>query len=275
LLSLFLGTAILYSKPANKGDYGSTPNDASVKVATENKPTSINAYKNEISRSEVIKVNNNNSEIDLHARLIEDKSGQVSLNLEYKVNGKPVSKKIDTSGLAEIRNIFRFRERNKNGYRLNNMILNEKMNKLYFSIEGKKDKNYTKTSVYSYGLVSSKIDKIICDSGEFSKFEISPDGKYNAFSYLNCPQNLNRNKKNIVIVVKCSDNKIILNSGSDIKQQDNNSGIYVYSYDFVKWNNNHICELIQRTKAKDNLQQTTEQTVYYDVTTNTLSNEIN
>lgn len=269
LLSLLIGGAIMLSKPTEKSKYNikTTVNKNSNAVVTEDDQESVNAYKNEISKSEIINVFNNVSDIDLHANLIEDKSGQVSLNLVYKLNGKLVEKKLDTSNLSEIRNIFRFREQQGKGYQLNNMILNDKMNKLYFCVEGKKNKNYAYTSIYSYSLDDLKIERLIYDLGKFNKFYISPDKKYNAFSYEVCPQNVSSNEKSIVVVIRCSDNKIVLNSNKDkIGIQDGiNNNFYVYSYDFIKWKNNNTCELRQSINSKDESQQETKQTILVNI----------
>jgi len=277
LLSLLISGAILLSKPEDKSKYNSRTieNEESRVVVADNSQESVNAYKNEISKNETINVINNGAGINLHANLIEDKSGHVTLCLVYKLNGKLIAKNINTSNVSEIRNIFRFREVYGSGYRLDNMILNQKMNTLYFSVEGKKDKKYTHTAVYSYNLKSLKVEKVFKDLGNFSEFSISPDGKYNAFSYVSCPQNISGNEKNIVVIIHCSDNKLMLNSNEDIltKQYDK-SNLYVYSYDFIKWQNNNVCELRQRIKAKDGSQKVKEQTVIYNVISNKLSEEM-
>ncbi|MHB8066230.1 MAG: hypothetical protein ACYDG2_27030 [Ruminiclostridium sp.] len=288
MLSLLVSGAILLSKPAEKGGNNSKTTDnekSNTAVVADNSRESVSAYKNEIAKNEIIKVSNNEADINLHANLIEDNSGQVSLCLTYNLNGKRIKKNIDTSNVAEIRNIFRFREVYGNGYRIDNMILNEKMNKLYFCVKGRKDKKYTHTSIYSYNLENSKIEKIIYALGDFSKFSFSPDGKYNAFSYLGSPQNTNYNEKTMVVIIRCSDNKLVLNSNEDTleklykisdehvysngdileKQYDISNELYVYSYNFIKWKNNNICELSQRIKAKDDSIKVKEQTVYYNV----------
>jgi hypothetical protein len=278
LLSLLIGGAILLSKPVEKSKYnkGTIEIKKSNDIVSDNSQESVNAYKNEILKNETIKVFNNEADINLHANLVEDKSGQVLLCLSYKSNGKVINKNIGTSNVSEIRNIFRFREVNANGYRLNNMILNKKMNKLYFCVEGKKDKKYTHTSIYSYSLKNSKIEKVFYGFGNFSQLSLSPDGKYYVFSYLWSPQNIIRNEKNIVIITRCSDNKPILNSNEDIitKQNANSNDLYVYSYDFIKWQNNSICELRQRIKAKDDSQKVKEHTVFYNVKLNKIVNMI-
>jgi hypothetical protein len=295
LLSLLISGAILLSKPVEKNKYNieNIDNKKSKAVVAENSQESINAYKNEISKNETINVFNNHADIDLHANLREDKSGQVSLCLAYKLNGKLFTKNINTSKVSEIRNIFRFREVYGSGYRLDNMTLNEKMKKLYFCVRGRKDKKYTHTAVYSYDLKNSKIEKIIYNIGEFSKFSFSPNGKYNAFSYISYPQNISRNEKSIVVIMNCLDNKFILNSNKDMVQKlyeesddlyynnDNlveneyqkPNDLFIYSYDFIKWRNNNICELRQRIKAKDGSIKEKEQALFYNVITNEISDE--
>lgn len=269
LLSLLIGGAILLSKPADKSRYNNETivDEKSNTVIAGNIKKSVNENKKEISKNESIKVINNAADTDLHVNLVEDMSGQVSLNLSYKLSGKLVTKKIDTLKVSEIRNIFKFRELYGNGYRVNNVILNKKMNKVYFSVEGKQDKRNTHTTIYCYDLKNSKIDKLFYDLGTFSKFSVSPDGKYSVFSYISCPQNIYRNEKNIVVIIRCSDNKPMLNSNEDFfgKQDDKSNNLYVYSYHFIKWQKNSICELRQSIKAKDNSQKEQEQTIFYNI----------
>jgi len=278
LLSILIGSAILISKPVDKSRYDSkaTDNQKWSTVVADNSQESVKANKNDVSKSETISVFHNGSDIDIHANLVENKNGQVSLNLVYKANGKLITKNIDTSNVTEIRNIFRFREKYGSGYRLNNMILNKKMNKLYFCVEGKKDKNYIHTTIYSYGLQNSKIEKIYYDIGAFSDFSISPDGKYNAFSYVGSPQNIIHNERNIAVIIRCLDNKLVLNSNVDIirKQYGNINDIYIYSYSFIKWRSDSICELSEKIKSKDGSQKVKVETVYYNVISNQISDKI-
>ncbi len=265
LLSLLIGGGILFSKTSDKR------RDASISINNVKNNTVIDVNErestSEYSKNESINVFNNSADIDLHANLVEDKSGQVSLYLTYKINGKIMTKKIDTSSISEIRNIFRFREQQGKGYRINNIILNEDMDKLYFSVEGKKEKGYTQTTVYSYELNNSKTKKIIYELGLFSKFSVSPDGKYTAFSYLSCPQNIANNERSIVVIVRCSDDKIVLNSNEDMigKYEWKSSDMYIYSYSFNKWHDKNICELSQSIKAKDNSENIIKQRIYYNI----------
>lgn len=268
LLSIIVGSAILISKPGDKSrPYREAIDNNKGNTVTDNSTESMNPYSNEISKNETINVFNNGSNIDLRANLLENKNGQVSLSLTYQSNGKLIIKNIGTSNVAEIRSIFRFRDKYGSGYRLNNMILNEKMNKLYFSVEGKKDNIYTRTTIYSYGLNDSKIEKIYYDLGVFSDFNISPDGKYAAFSYLSNPQNIVQNEKNIVVILRCSDNKLVLNSNKDMIQEQigNINDLYTYNYGFIKWKSNSICELSQKIKSKDGSLEVKEEKVYYNV----------
>lgn len=278
LLSIFIGGAILYSMPINKIKYGSRDikDDSINNIITKNKQLSVNAYKNELLKSEAIIVRNNNADINLHANLVEDKSGQVSLQLEYKEKGKLITKAIDTADITEIRNIFRFRDKYGNGYKLNNMVLNQKNNKLYFYIEGKQDRKYTHTTIYSYDFKNTQTEKVFYDLGSFNDFSVSPNEMNSAFSYLSCPQDISNNERRTIVIMRCSDNKLLLNSCEDIriKQYESANDIFVYSYDFIKWCNNNICELRQKIKAKDNSQEIKERTIFYDVISNTLSDQV-
>ncbi len=266
LLSLLISGAILLSKPTKENMYRATSNrNININtVLTYPDRKSISSYNNYKLRNEAIKIQFNSSDIDLHAYLVEDMSGQVSINLNYKIDGKYITKKIEASSVAEIRNMFRFREQQGKGYRLSNMILNKDMYKVYFLVERKKEQKYTQTSIYSYDLVNSKIERITYDLGAFSKFSLSPDGKYNAISYEVCPQNISGNEKSVVVIIRCSDNKIILNSNEGIIDSLQNN-FYVYGYNFVKWKNNDICELSQEIKAKDEINNVEKQTILYKI----------
>lgn len=276
LLSLLISGAILVSKPTDKSKYRAASNDAMSTITTYDKEKeSADVYKNCISRYEEIMVLNNSDDIDLHANLVEDTSGQVSINLNYKIDEKYVNKKIYASSVSEIRNMFKLREQEGEGYRVNNLVLNQKMNKIYFQVERRKDKKYSHTAIYSYNLKNNKIEKVIYDLGAFTKFSISPDGKYNAISYEVCPQNLAGNEKTILLIIRCSDNKIVLNSNEDLFENKlNKSNFYIYSYDFMKWKNNNIFEMNQKIKAKDNLESVKNNILYYDLNNNTFSKKV-
>ncbi|QNU65645.1 hypothetical protein EHE19_012005 [Ruminiclostridium herbifermentans] len=267
LLSLLISSAILISKPAEKNIYkaASNRNISTIHTYPDN-PNKIRTSANDNSkfRNEAITVFFNTSDIDLQAYLVEDISGQVSINLNYKMDGKYIAKRIEASSVAEIRNMFRFREQQGEGYRLNNMILNKDMNKVYFFVERKKEQKYTQTSIYSYDLVNSKIERITYDLGAFSNFSLSPDGRYNAFTYEVCPQNISGNEKSIVVIIRCSDNKIIFNS-NDVINDNSQNNFYIYGYNFIKWKNNDICELSQEIRAKYQLKNVEKQTVLYKI----------
>ena len=284
LLSLLIGSAILLSKPVDKNREikNSINVDKSNISDKDNSDQDINAYKNEIFDSndlvkkEAINVFNNGTDLDLHANLVENKNGQVSLNLAYKLKGKLITKNIDATNITEIRNIFRFREKYGSGYKLKNMLLNRKKDMIYFLVEGKQREKYTQTSIYSYNLKNSKIEKIFYDLGVFSEFSVSPDGKYNAFSYLNCPQNITRNEKSIVVIIRCADNKLVLNSREDItkKQFNKNNDLFVYSFRFIKWRSNSICQLSKIITTKDGSQKEREQSLFYNVSLNKMSEKV-
>ncbi|PYG88575.1 hypothetical protein LY28_01426 [Ruminiclostridium sufflavum DSM 19573] len=261
LLSLVISGAILLSKPSEKnraagniGNIGASYIKNSLYISRELK-------------KEEIEVVNNSPDIDLHAYLAEDKYGRVSLNLTYSLSGRRIIKKIDKSSLPEIRNMFSFRELSGEGYRLYSMILNKNMKKLYFYAERKKDKKYTHTTVYSYNMENSQIEKIIYGYGEFSKFFISPEGEYNAFSYKVCPLNISGNEKTVTIIISCSNDKIVFNSDADsVRKPIGTTGnFYVYSYDFIGWRLNSICELNQQIRAKDNQRNMIKSTVKYNL----------
>lgn len=264
LLSLLISGAILLSKPTEKNMYKAASNRNISTVLTYPDKKRTSALDNYKLRNEAIKVLFNSSDVDLHAYLVEDISGQVSINLNYKLDGKNVAKRIEAASVTEIRNMFRFREQQGKGYRLNNMILNKNMNKVYFFVERKKEQKYTQTSIYSYDLVNSKIERVTYDLGAFSKFTLSPDGRYTVVSYEACPQNICGNEKSIVVIIRCSDNKIILNSDEDILYNSQNN-FYVYGYNFVKWKNNDICELSQEIRAKDDIKNVEKRTIYYNI----------
>lgn len=286
LLSLLIGSAILFSKPGAKIR---TINNT-IDIGKSNMPSAddsdqaldINAYKGDLTgpadlvRQEEIDIFNNESRLDLHASLTENENGQVTLNLAYKLDGKLITKSIDASNVVEIRNIFRFRDKYGGGYKINNMLLDDKKDRLYFCVEGKQEKKYFHTTIYSYDLKNSRIDKLYYDIGVFGDFFISPDGKYNAFTYLSCPQNISYNEKNSVVIIRCSDNKLILDTG--LEQGDklrNKSGdLFVYSYDFIKWNSGSLCELREKIKAKDGSQMTQERKLYYNTASGKLSEKM-
>lgn len=274
LISLLLGSTILLSKPSDKRECvkfaGVVNNINTISNAADNDRNSLSLkeYENNILKKEVVEVLNNSRAISLQAYIIEDVRGQVSLNLKYRENGKNISKIVDTSELPEMRNMFRFRQQNGKGFRVGNMFFNPKKKKLYFCIEGKKKEKYMHTAVYSYDLNSSKAENIIRYLGNFRAFNISPDGKYVEFSYVSCPQEIVRNERSTVVILRCSDNQLVLNSDEDVIGDK----LYIYSCDFLKWQNNKICELRQLVKAKDGAQEVRNRTMYFDVNTSAFIN---
>jgi hypothetical protein len=264
-ISLLLGSTILFSKPSDKREYVKFADDNrnTISYVAINGSNSMNGYGNSILKKEAVEVSNNSSDICLQANVIEDMSGQVSLNLKYRENGKDISKIIYTSELPEIRNMFRFRAKDGNGFKVGNMFYNKYGKKLYFCIEGRKKKKYTYTAVYSYEMKSSKAENVIHYLGNFGSFHISPDGRYIEFSYVSCPQEILRNEKSTVVILRCSDNRQVLNSDNDDK--GNKSGIY--SYAFLGWKNNNICELKQTIRSKDGSKQSRNRTMQFDIKT--------
>lgn len=275
LISLFVGGTILYSKPADKSKFTSKSvyeKNYDASLINENK----SIYdKNIIVKSENINISNNAPEIDLRASLTENNTGQVSLALSYKLKGKNIAKNLDTSSIAEIRNIFRFREKYKSGYRLKNMILNRKMNKLYFCVEGRKEKSSFHTTIYSYNLDNEKAEKIFYNIGQFSNFFISPDESFNAFSYSD-GKSTDQGNKNLVVILCCRDNSFILNDSMDSsgKTIGEDSYMFAYSYEFVKWHSADTCILKQRAGIKDGSRKVSEQPVYYNVASNKLYDKL-
>ncbi|AEY65803.1 hypothetical protein [Clostridium sp. BNL1100] len=266
LLSLLIAGAILFSKPSNNSII---PQRNS--LTEENLNNGILAYKSEINSKEDIKIVNNRQKLDLQASLIENMNGEVTIDISYKIEGKKVNKTIDTSKVPEIRNLLRFREKFKKGYRIDKILVNDKVEKLYFYVRGREDNRLTQTWLYTYNLKTSSTHKLFYDIGDFSDFNLSPDGKYNAFAYQN---NLESQKhesiKNKVVIIRCEDDKIILNGDKDVngKTIGQDSGLYIYKYDFIKWENPENCLLKQISEIKDGSSKVHEQNVYYNVVEN-------
>ncbi len=267
LLSLLIAGAILLSKPTNKSNI--TQENA---LTNDNLKNGIFAYKNEINRKEDIKIVNNPQILDLHANLIENMNGEVTIDISYKIEGKKLNKTIGTSKIPEIRNLLRFRETYKKGYHIGNMLVNDKKQKLYFYVRGRGDDKFTQTWLYTYDLKTSRVDKLFYDIGDFSDYYLSPNGKYIAFAYLNNLINQNQSQKSKVVIIRCKDNKIIFNGDRDINGKiiGQNSGLYIYKYDFIKWENSDICLLKQISEIKDGTHKMQEQNVYYNVVENTI-----
>ncbi|ACL74930.1 hypothetical protein [Ruminiclostridium cellulolyticum] len=264
LLSLLIAGAILLSKPSKS-------NISPKNLLTEdNFNNGILAYKSEINRKEDIKILNNPQNVDLQASLIENMNGEVTINISYKIDEKKLSRTIDTSMIPEIRNLLRFREKYKKGYLIDKISVNNKAQRLYFYVRGKEDNRLTQTWLYTYNLKTANVDKLYYDTGDFSEFYFSPDGKYNAFAYRNNSEKQMEGQKNKVVIIRCDDNKIILNGDKDIngKPIGQNSGLYIYRYDFQKWENTENCLLKQISEIKDGSHKIQEQKIYYNVVEN-------
>ncbi len=251
LLSLLIGSAILFSKPSERRESRSVLNDQKNGI-----DQSANADFNQHTKKEAINVINNHPDIGAYAELNEDIHGQVSLKLRYKLEGNTIINSLDTKDITELRNIFEFRDEYKDGYRVKDMTLNRALKKLYFKVERRKTDNYYNTSVYSYDLHHSKLNKIYYDVASFGKFFISPDGKYNAFSY-------KYNSNITTAIITCSNDNITL-----IEQPEKDSSLYSFSYDFIKWKGENLCELKEKVEVKDGSQSIIEKTAYYDIVTN-------
>ncbi len=223
-------------------------------------------------RQEPLKVLNNSRNIDMHATLTFDKYGFVKLKLTYILNGKNVSKSIDATQIKELRNIFIQKNKLNKGFAIKNMVLNEKATKLYFSVEGKKENNFFRTTLFSYNLKSYKLEKIFMDVGLFNKFILNSEGQYIACSYLSCPQNLKLNLKKNVIVFSCIDNKLVFDSKMNIKIQSNSGrDYYVSSYAFEGWLNRDSFKVKQEIRSKDGAEITSKKTFIYNVASKMIS----
>ncbi len=279
-ISVLISVTILFSKP--QAGFSNQSYKISVDKAANNQnelmkdPKTVSSKSNshtQIHKHEDINIFNNNSKVNLHAHLAENENGLVTLNLAYNLNGQLVTKSIAASEINEIRNIFKFRDKYRSGFTLKNVLLNEKMNRIYLCVEGRRDRKYSRTNMYSYDMKNSRIEKVFYDEGEFDNFVLSPDGKYNAFTYSSSPQNLSNNEKSVLIILDCENNELVFNSNNNIKQSDPELiyDLYIYSYSFVKWRDNNACEFRQRIRAKDRLQKDMEKTLVYNLETKELS----
>lgn len=262
LLSLLLGGAILYSKTADKSVYSRLQayEKRQTDAAAESSEISLKKYTNEIVKNEAIKVNNNDAGTNLKVNLLEYDNGQILLKLDYILGGKRTVKSLKAADLPEIRSIFSLREKHGEGYRVNNIYLNKHVSKVYFSIQGRKKLGYTNTTYYSYGLRSFKLSKLFYESGEFSGFFISPEGKYNAFTCVDA------DKISKVVIIRCRDDRIVQNGSLG-----DNSDLFSYDYEFIRWNSNEVCRLLEKATAKDGSERTWERTIYYNVTNRQIS----
>ncbi len=278
MLSVLISGTILLSKPQAKPTKAAYPPGIEV-----GKPNSYNIPDNGLNSVEVqgdsidrkqeeVNILNNNHEMNFRANLVEDAYGLIALKLTYRDNGKKVSQWVDSTKFKEIRNLFRLREKHPNSYTIKNMILNEKLNKLYFLFEGKADSKYPRTSMFSYDLKNSLLEKLYCVEGSFDNFILTSDGKYNACSYSSNPQNIINNEKKTLIVFRCKDNFQVFNSSKDIRLEKTSltNEMYIYSYEFLKWKGNDTFELRQKIKAKDGREKAKENIFLYDLETKTV-----
>lgn len=274
MISVLVSGTILFSKfqtNINNSAYSHklNPEDSDSQDRSFNEKDSVE-IKNEHTarRQEKINVSNNAAKLDLQVYLTEDDYGLVALKLDYKLEGRPVTGNIDAFQMKEIRNIFGFREKYQDGYDIKHMLLNEKMKRLYFAVEGKNENKFYRTTLYSYDLENSHLERIHYDIGVFKGFAITPDGKYNACWYSAGQQNIPYNEEGNVIVFNCKDNKQIFDSSRDMAGDKKKlmSGLYVYSYDFVKWRDNRTFELSREIRAKDGAEKAMKKTLLFDLT---------
>lgn len=262
LLSLLLGGAILYSKTADKSVYSrfQAYEKRQIESTAESSEISLKKYSNEIVKNQAIKVNNNDAGTNLKVNLLEYDNGQILLKLDYILGGKRTVKSLKAADLPEIRSIFSLREKHGEGYRVNNIYLNKYVSKVYFSIQGRKKLGYTNTTHYSYGLSNFKLSKLFYDSGEFSDFSISPEGKYNAFTCVNT------DKVSKLVIIRCRDDCIVQNG-----PLRDNSDLFSYDYEFIKWSSNEVCRLLEKSTAKDGSERTWVRTIQYHVANRQIS----
>ena len=278
MLSVLISGTILLSKPQAKHTKATYPPGIEVGKSNsynipDNGLNSVKVQGDIIDRKqEEVNIFNNNPEMNIRANLVEDEYGLKALKLTYRVNGKNVSQWVDSTRFKEIRNIFGLREKYPNSYTIKNMILNEKLKKLYFLFEGKADSKYPRTSMFSYDLKSSRLEKLYYVEGSFGNFILTSDGKYNACYYTSQPQNITNNEKRTVIVFRCKDDFQVFNSSKDIIQEKTclTNEMYIYSYEFLKWKDNDTFELRQKIRAKDGREKVKENIFLYDLETKTV-----
>ncbi|WP_313563645.1 hypothetical protein [Ruminiclostridium cellobioparum] len=273
MISVLVSGTILFSKSQaniNNSAYSHkiSPDSSGPQTRSFDERDSVNIQNERTARrQEKINVSNNAAKLDLKVYLTEDNYGLVTLKLDYKLGGRPVTGNIDAFQMKEIRNIFGFREKYRNGYDIKHMLLNEKMKRLYFAVEGKNEDRFYRTTLYSYDLENSHLEKIHYDVGVFKGFAITPDGKYNACWYSASQQNIPCNEEDNVIVFNCRDNKQIFDSSRDMARDKKYliSGLYVYSFDFVKWRDNHTFELSREIRAKDGAEKAIKKSLLFDL----------
>ncbi len=302
LISLIISGSILFSKPQAKYTKSSFDDDSigsnlktvsgGITSADSNEKSSIDMNsvdKNSIGKSstgtqstdkqstdkqstdkqlkqEPLKVLNNSGNIDMHATLTSDKYGLVKLKLAYKLNGKNVSENIGANQIKELRSIFRQKTKIDKGFAIKNLVLNDKLKKLYFYVEGKEENNLFRTTLFSYNLKSCKLEKMYLAVGLFNKFFLNSEGQYIACSYLSCPQNLKNNLKNNVIIFNCIDDKLIFDSNMKTKSKlYGGRDFYVFSYAFEGWLNRDHFKLEQEIRSKDGVEIASKKTLVYNL----------
>ncbi|OPX44169.1 hypothetical protein CLHUN_19680 [Ruminiclostridium hungatei] len=271
-ISVLISGTILYSKPpaqSSKNPYPAAREDR--ETGTEKKARwesgSVKSMNSSIYvKKEEIAILGNKNQVDLHAFMAEDNYGLVTLNLTYKLKEKLIRCDIEPVKLKEIRNMFKLREKHGKGFVIKNMLFNEKMGKIYYLFEGKAEYDYFHSALYSYDLENSKLEKIYQEIGLFGNFYLSSDGKYNACSYLSCPQNISGNQRNTVIIFDCKDGSLLFNSNELSAHGEVNDKFSIYSYDFIKWQDNNTCQLRQNKRARDGVEKSMENILLYNVT---------
>ncbi len=278
MLSVLISGTILLSKPQAKHTKATYPPGIEVGKSNlfdvpDNGFNSIKVQGDIIDRKqEEVNIFNNNPEMNIRANLVEDEYGLIALKLTYRINGKKVSQWVDSAKFKEIRNIFGLREKHPNSYTIKNMVLNEKLKKLYFLFEGKAAGKYPRTSMFSYDLKNSRLEKLCYVEGSFDKFILTSDGKYNACSYSANSQNIIYNEKRTVIIYRCKDNFQVFDSSKDIIPEKTcmTNEMYIYSYEFQKWKDNNTFELRQIIRARDGREKVKENIFLYDLETRTV-----
>lgn len=121
--------------------------------------------------------------------------------------------------------------KNANGS-TNSKIVNEKYKKVYF---------LTDEGLFSYNPNSTDLETTFTGSGTYSNLFLTDDGRYIAFCY--APREKNSN----LTIIDCSDNTIIVKNNIDMHGNPivKESKTYGYNYEFLKWENNKRCKLLQ------------------------------
>ncbi len=269
-ISVLISGTILYSKPPVQNSSsiypaGKEEPDSAARKKARQELWSVKSMNNSVYvKREDINILGNKSNVDLHAFMSEDNYGLVTLNLTYKIKERLVRCSIEPDKLKEIRNMFKLRKKYGKGYAVKNMLLDEKLGKVFYLFEGKAEYDYFHSALYSYDLEKSKLEKIYQEIGSFGNFNLSSDGKYNACSYESCPQNISGNKKRTVIIFDCKDSSLLFDSNELPAQGTQSDKFFIHSYDFIKWQDNNICQLRQNIRAKDGREKAQENILLYD-----------